>query len=76
MHRRGVPEAQIDAAAGHSGTGTNKRHYRHLRPEYLRDFIDGVEAFWADVAEFTKVHLQSQNDPKIIDLGARRGAGK
>ncbi|MDH7640466.1 tyrosine-type recombinase/integrase [Sphingomonas oryzagri] len=72
MHARGVPEAQIEAAAGHRGEGTNKRHYRHLRPEYLRQFIDGVESLWADIGELTKVHLRYQRDTKIIDLGAKR----
>ena len=27
MHRRGVPEAQIETAAGHRGMGTNQKHY-------------------------------------------------
>lgn len=64
MHRRGVPEAQIDAAAGHSGEGTNQRHYRHLRPDYLDGFIAGVESFWADVGQYTNAHLRSRRDPK------------
>jgi hypothetical protein len=74
MHRRGVPEAQIDAAAGHAGNGTNTRHYRHLRPDYLQDFIAGVEAFWAEVGQHTDAHLRYHRDTKIIDLGARRPA--
>ena len=41
LHRMGVPEAQIDAAAGHAGVGANKRNYRHLRPGYLAEFIEG-----------------------------------
>ncbi len=61
MHRRGVPEAQIETAAGHRGLGTNQKHYRHLRPEYLGDFIDGVESFWADVGRHTDAHLRYQN---------------
>lgn len=72
MHARGVPEAQIETAAGHAGETTNKKHYRHLRPEYLTAYIDGVEALWADIGKLTKVHLRSHRDPKIIDLGARR----
>lgn len=72
MHMRGVPEAQIDSAAGHSGEGTNKRHYRHLRPGYLKDFIAGVEDYWSEVGKLTKVHLRSHCDPKIIDFGAAR----
>ena len=72
MHKRGVPEAQIDFAAGHRGEGTNKRHYRHLRPDYLPDFIAGVEDFWAEVGRYTKAHLRYQNDTKVIDFGAAR----
>lgn len=73
MYRRGVPEAQIETAAGHRGDGTNKRHYRHLRPEYLADFIDGVESLWEDVGKLTKVHLLNGNrHRKIIDLAAGR----
>ena len=59
MHARGVPEAQIETAAGHLGVGTNKRHYRHLRPEYLTQFIDGVESLWADIGKLTKAHLST-----------------
>jgi integrase len=72
MHRRGVPEAQIETAAGHQGEGTNKRHYRHLRPGYLKDFVEGVESLWAEVGKMTQVHLRYQRDTKIIDLGAAR----
>ena len=72
MHRRGVPEAQIDTAAGHSGETTNKKHYRHLRPDYLQEFVAGVEAFWAEVGQHTTAHLRSHSDPKIIDLGSAR----
>lgn len=72
MHTRGVPDAQIDFAAGHAGEGTNKRHYRHLRPDYLKDFIAGVEDFWADVGRFTTAHLRYQRDTKIVDMGAHR----
>lgn len=72
MHMRGVPEAQIDTAAGHAGDSTNKRHYRHLRPDYLKDFIAGVEDYWNEVGRFTTAHLRYQRDTKIIDLGSRR----
>lgn len=72
MHTRGVPEAQIDMAAGHLGESTNKRHYRHLRPEYLHAFIDGVESFWADVGQFTNAHLRYPRDTKIVDLASSR----
>ena len=70
MHRRGVPEAQIDLAAGHAGVGTNKKNYRHLRPDYLAELIDGVEAFWADVGKHTDAHIH----PSIPAGSARRTA--
>ena len=70
-------EAQIETAAGHRGTGTNQKHYRHLRPEYLSDFIEGVESFWADVGRYTDAHLRYRRDTKIVDLAsARRSASK
>jgi hypothetical protein len=64
MHRRGVPDAQIETAASHRGQGSNKRHYRHMRPEYLTDFIDGVEALWADVGKLTSVHCDTSAIPR------------
>lgn len=75
LHRRGVPEAQIDTAAGHSGDSTNKRHYRHLRPEYLSDFIGAVEDYWGEMAKLTTAHLRYQRDTKIVDFGAARVKG-
>lgn len=67
----GVPDAQIDAAAGHSeeGTGAN---YTHLRPEYLREFIASTEAFWREVGAFTSAHLRYQRDTNIADLASHR----
>ncbi len=66
-----MPEAQIDAAAGHSeqGTGAN---YTHLRPEYLREFVASTEAFWAAVGEFTDSHLRYQRDTNVVALVGSR----
>jgi len=72
LHAMGVPEAQIDSAAGHAGEGTNKKNYRHLRPGYLKEFIEGVEQYWDRVGLHTSAHLRSQRDPNVIDLAARR----
>ena len=56
LSARGVPKAQIDTAAGHAtSTGTGGK-YDHLRPDYLREFIGGVEEFWREVDAFTSVH--------------------
>jgi len=67
----GVPDAQINAAAGHSeeGTGAN---YTHLRPEYLREYIESTEAFWAAVGEHTDAHLRYQRDTKVVSLASER----
>ncbi len=67
--RHGVPEAQIDAAAGHSEQGTGAS-YTHLRPEYLREFMSSTEAFWEAVGGFTDAHLRYQR------CCADRSAGK
>lgn len=62
FHLLGVPEAQIDTAAGHAGTGTNKRNYRHLRPNYLNDFIAGVETCWRKVGNHTDPHIRKAGE--------------
>lgn len=76
MHRRGVDERQIDAAAGHASRGTNKKNYMHLRPDYLNGFIAGVEEYWAEVGQHTRAHLRSQCDPKIVSIASRRKVAK
>ncbi|MEA3044523.1 MAG: hypothetical protein QOH47_2361 [Sphingomonadales bacterium] len=72
--RQGVPDAQIDAAAGHSEEGTGAS-YTHLRPEYLREFIASTEAFWEAVGEFTDAHLRYPRDTKVVAIGAGRSRG-
>jgi hypothetical protein len=69
--RQGVPEAQIDAAAGHNeqGTGAN---YTHLRPDYLGELITSTERFWTAVGEHTSAHLRYQRDTSIISLASER----
>jgi len=71
--RQGVPEAQIDAAAGHSEAGTGAS-YTHLRPDYLREFIASTEAFWAAVGEFTDAHRLYQSSTNVASLAATRAA--
>ena len=60
MHRRGVAEAQIETASGHAGEGTNKRNYRHLRPDDLAELIEAVESLWADIDAFTHIHRRTR----------------
>ncbi|MBC9033018.1 site-specific integrase [Sphingomonas sp. JC676] len=62
--RHGVPQAQIDAAAGHTSERGSGANYTHLRPEYLREFIDSTEAFWRAVGEHTDAHLRYQCDTR------------
>lgn len=72
MHARGVPEAQIEAAAGHIGEGTNKRNYRHLRPDYLAELIESIEAYWSDMKRYTTVHLRSHCGPTVVSFAYAR----
>lgn len=62
LQTKGVPQGQIDAAAGHSEPGSG-RAYSHLRPEYLRELIAAVESYWSDMDKLTKVHRRSQLGP-------------
>ena len=72
LHVFGIPESQIDVAAGHAPIGTNKKNYRHLRPEYLTEFCLGIERFWSEVGKFTGVHLLPLCYPKLtVDEASR-----
>lgn len=64
----GVPQAQIDAAAGHSSERGAGRSYTHLRPEYLTQFIEAIETYWSCMDGLTKVHRRSLVGPKVYDL--------
>ncbi len=68
----GVPEGQIDAAAGHLGDSTGKRNYRHLRPDYLSELMNAVEDYWSEMTRLTAIHLRSQHDPKSSHSPLRR----
>lgn len=72
MHRRGVPEGQIDTAAGHAGDSTGTRNYRHLRPDYLAELVTAVESYWSELTRFTTVHLRSQCGPKVVSMASAR----
>jgi site-specific recombinase XerD len=76
MHRRGVPEGQIDTAAGHVGEGTGKRNYRHLRPDYLAELIEAIESYWGEISRFTTVHLRSQHGPKIVSFASAKAIAR
>ena len=70
--RQGVPEEQIDAAAGHSEQGTGASHI-HLRPQYLQEFTASSEAIWAAVGEFTDAHCVT-NVVALTGVRVRRNA--
>lgn len=72
MHARGVDERQIEMAAGHAPIGTNKRNYMHLRPDFLAELIDAVEAYWDDMKRFTTVHLRTQCGPTVVSFTQAR----
>jgi hypothetical protein len=72
MHKRGVPEGQIDTAAGHAGEGTGKRNYRHLRPDYLAELVAAIEAYWSELTRFTTVHLRSHGGPTVVSFASAR----
>lgn len=76
LHIFGIPESQIDVAAGHAPIGTNKKNYRHLRPEYLTEFCQGIERFWGEVGKFTGVHLLPHCYPKLTVEEARKNRTK
>lgn len=67
----GVPQAQIDAMAGHSGEQGSGRNYTHLRPEYLREAMQGVEEYWGNMDRLTRAH-RSQFGPKVYDIKTRK----
>lgn len=60
--RRGVLQAQIASAAGHSSERSSAVNYTHLRPEWLQGFIASTEAFWAAVGAQSNAHLRYQCD--------------
>lgn len=74
----GVPQAQIDTAAGHNTEKGSGRNYTHLRPEYLKDFIAAVEAYWAEMLRYTKVHVRSELGPRVLyfDAGRKKAVGE
>jgi hypothetical protein len=67
-----VPKGQIEAAAGHREPGTGG-HYDHIDAKHdMKDFVLGIEQIFADLSQYTKVHMRSQCGPKVVDMGAIR----
>lgn len=70
MQTQGVPQAQIDAMAGHQEPGSG-RNYTHLRPEYLKEAMQAIEYYWSEMDGLTTAH-RSQLGPKRYDLKTRK----
>ena len=70
----GVPQAQIDTAAGHSNELGSGKNYTHLRPEYLKEFIAAVEAYWTLIDEHTAGHRHPSSVP-IRSHALEEGSG-
>lgn len=74
LRRVGVPKGQIDAASGHREPGTGG-HYDHIDAKHdMKDLVAGIEQLFADLAQYTKVHLRSQCGPKVIHLPRKQAA--
>ncbi len=65
LAQRGVPREQREALAGHARKGTTARNYEHLTPDYLRDAIREVDAFFERLSKHTSAHLRYSNDTEI-----------
>lgn len=66
LQTQGVPQGQIDAMAGHQEPGSG-RSYTHLRPEYLREAMQAIEYYWAEMDKLTTAH-RSLVGPKDFDV--------
>lgn len=55
LAERGVPYEQRQVLAGHSKQGTTARNYEHLSPDYLRDAVTHIDAYFEQLAKHTRV---------------------
>lgn len=62
LAERGVPSEQRQKLAGHSPQGTTARNYEHLSPNYLREAVGEIDAFFDELAKHTKAHLRYAGD--------------
>jgi integrase len=65
LAERGVHPEQRQVLAGHARQGTTARNYEHLSPDYLRDAIAQVDAFFDELAKHTKAHLRYAGDTQL-----------
>lgn len=72
FHRLRLPDPQMDSASGHASTGTDKRDYRNLCPDYLQEFVAAVEYYWRRVDRFTTAHRHPSTMAEVVPLENRR----
>ena len=65
LAERGVHPEQRQVLAGHARQGTTARNYEHLSPDYLRDAIAQIDAFFDELAKHTKAHLRYAGDTQL-----------
>jgi integrase len=71
LAERGVHPEQRQVLAGHARQGTTARNYEHLSPDYLRDAIAQIDAFFDELAKHTKAHLRYACDTQLqLELAA------
>jgi integrase len=51
MARRGVPDFQRQCFMGHQASNTTDRNYVHVRPDFLRDAREAIEAIVSEMGE-------------------------
>ena len=49
---------QRQVLAGHARAGTTARNYEHLSPNYLREAVAEIDAFFDELKTHTKAHLR------------------
>jgi len=62
LAERGVPSEQRQKLAGHSPQGTTARNYEHLSPNYLREAVAEIDAFFDELSKHTTTHLRYAGD--------------
>ena len=65
LAERGVHPEQRQVLASHARQGTTARNYEHLSPDYLRDAIAQIDAFFDELAKHTKAHLRYAGDTQL-----------
>ncbi|MDT7935277.1 MAG: hypothetical protein RQ833_11855 [Sphingomonadaceae bacterium] len=60
LEAAGVPTAQIDSMSGHNRVTGSGRSYTHLRPEYQRDALAAIEAYFELLDGMTSAHRRIQ----------------